>query len=497
MIFAAAAVAAFAGSGTATLSDADDLFEPRRVALVVGLDAYEPGSNVSNLRYAAADALEMSQLLSKEGYEVHTLSGHADLGAFEEAWAGATGALQHQDVFLLYFAGHAELKLGPVRNTYPLHLLLSDGASIQQDELEQWVRDLPTQHRVVILDTCYSERTQSWVQNFRGSSRPAATPPNVRRFDAWMFAAAPHQAAQEDPELGHGVFTHFLMEALSGRADLDGDGTVGLLEAFHWTGQQTADYTGEAQVPSIRTERVGWSDLPLAGVYDAPQYGVVPWVMEQWKEIWIDGVRLRGPSSIAPGRRTIEIRSKEKTVVKQKIRVVEGKVVHTDRIEARQAPVWIVGVGARGLPGALHQPAWSSRLLGRWGPAFQHIRLLFGADLTFAYGAVATEGTSAVPVLGADLASAVLGRLGDVEIGPAVALGGAARRVAAIEGRGEGWQGAPRVQPSAQALWRRGGLVVGGDVGAVWMPVDCGIGCGAPLQATFGGWVGWGVSPTR
>jgi hypothetical protein len=50
------------------------------------------------------------------------------------------------------------------------------------------------------------------------------------------FSSAEHQKSYEDPSTGNTVYGYFLLEALTGYGDADGDGEVTVEEAFHYAG---------------------------------------------------------------------------------------------------------------------------------------------------------------------------------------------------------------------------------------------------------------------
>ena len=141
----------------------------------------------------------------------------------------------------------------------------------------------------------------------------------------------PAQSAQEDAALGHGVFTHFLLEGLRGAADLDGDGQVGVLELHSYAGARTAHYTGYVQVPRIAEDHVGWQDLTLVGQPSDPTEAILPWLEAQlpsW-QVWIDGAP-RGPGSLPPGRHAVELRGDHGETRSREVDLRPGEALQID-----------------------------------------------------------------------------------------------------------------------------------------------------------------------
>lgn len=452
-----------------------DVAGPRRVALVVGLNRYAPEEGLHDLRFAAADAEAVGGRLSDAGYEVHTVLHTATRQGFLDAFDDATAALQRDDLFLLYFAGHAQLEAGGGEDD--LALLFSDdsgadGDGLAVEALAERVEGVAAKHRVVLLDTCYSERTRQQLALRRGST-PVAVP-RVGAFDAWIFSAAPQQSAQEDPALGHGVFTWYLLEALDGEADADGDGVVGVLEVYNWVGFKTAEHTGRAQVPWIEESRIGWDDLGLVTVGSSAPSAALPWYERvlPGSSVLIDGIS-RGPGSVEAGRHAVEVRDGGgELVLKRQVAAREGQVLEWDRWLEASASQLRVGAGAGWIGRGDRQiPAVSASVAGWWLPR----------------SAVALR-----PVLGA---RGSLGRSqvdsGRVDLSVATARGGL------------GWQPVPAVVVGPWAgvggTWLRtvggvgaaplleSGALVQVEVGPAWIGLEGGVQAWS-AAAEAGGW---------
>lgn len=76
-----------------------------------------------------------------------------------------------------------------------------------------------------------------------------------------LLGALPDQAANEQDSVQSGIFSHFLLEALRGRADGDGDGAVHLLEVYEYlqgrVDRQSEVSTGRDQNPKLIPEPSG------------------------------------------------------------------------------------------------------------------------------------------------------------------------------------------------------------------------------------------------
>jgi len=135
---------------------------------------------------------------------------------------------------------------------------------------------------VLVMDTCHNGRdagtlsgrsavNDSTAQLLAGLRGEPPAPRGLRAVsesEARLFAAQYHQPAMEDPALENGVYTHFLLDALTDAradADLDGDGLVDVAEAHDYARDHTIRHTGGIQVPRAEYRIVGHEEIYLSG----------------------------------------------------------------------------------------------------------------------------------------------------------------------------------------------------------------------------------------
>ena len=247
----------FAGA-VAVAPPSAEVYAPRRVAVLIGVQDYTDPALVG-LKFPAKDAKDLGAVLLApdvgafdrvfviDGYDSTTRDG------LFRAIAVATADLQRDDTFVLYLAGHGTLEIDPIEGS-ELYLLPSDGrldsarqTGISVAEIESLVHDLPARRRVLILDTCHNGRagsrsavatpTRQLIDGFRGEPPAPRTIRDVSESEARLYAAQFWQPAMEDSELQNGVYTHFLIDALTksrGSSDLDKDGLVDVAEAHEF-----------------------------------------------------------------------------------------------------------------------------------------------------------------------------------------------------------------------------------------------------------------------
>jgi uncharacterized caspase-like protein len=78
-------------------------------------------------------------------------------------------------------------------------------------------------------------------------------------------ASAAGELSQEFEDLGHGVFTYYLLEGLRGRADLDNDYTITINELMSYVEDQVKRRTKNAQNPT-RSQTIYDKDLPISWI---------------------------------------------------------------------------------------------------------------------------------------------------------------------------------------------------------------------------------------
>ncbi|WP_309028664.1 caspase family protein [Pelagicoccus enzymogenes] len=235
--------------------------------LIVGANQYQ--NPKYNLNYAAADAEAFSKALQAKAANIFTridthllLDSDATrsniLATFKEIADSATA----RDVFIFYYAGHGvvdetqdkQFYLAPVNVTQlygdPVHLV-QNGISAQQ--LRQLSANIAAQKQLFLIDACQSAEALVTIAQ-RGAAEEKAIAQLARSTGThWLTASGSQQFATEAAELGHGLFTHALLQALEGAADAgDKRITINELKAYLETQvpQLSQQYRGSAQYPS-------------------------------------------------------------------------------------------------------------------------------------------------------------------------------------------------------------------------------------------------------
>lgn len=149
---------------------------------------------------------------------------------------------------------------------------------------------------VLIMDCCYSGRVKlpalgraaKEAKAFYESLVPTEQEEGKTR--ELLAASDVRQEAYESPELGHGVFSHFLIEAMKGEADFDGDGWVDLSEMETYTTGRVSDYVDAHFPPHEQTPmRKGQvkGKVPLV-VVPRRKVGTIQIYSEPWADVYLD-----------------------------------------------------------------------------------------------------------------------------------------------------------------------------------------------------------------
>jgi uncharacterized caspase-like protein len=140
------------------------------------------------------------------------------------------------------------------------------------DELQTIFGRIEAERVVAFLDTCYSGAAGGrtfLAKRTRSSQVDDLFLERLTRSKGRVIitASRPAEVSMELPELGHGVFTYYLLAGLTGAADLNGDGIVMVQELYEYVEQQVTQKSrsvGGNQHPVMKGELEGV--LPLVKV---------------------------------------------------------------------------------------------------------------------------------------------------------------------------------------------------------------------------------------
>src|SRR5690606_16598077 len=100
---------------------------------------------------------------------------------------------------------------------------------VTQDDLRDWMPEIPALKTLVLLDTCNSGSFVQAQMVTRGLAEKTAIDKLTRATGRTTIAASSETQVAVEGYKGHGVFTWVLLEGLR-RADLNGDGLLSTAE---------------------------------------------------------------------------------------------------------------------------------------------------------------------------------------------------------------------------------------------------------------------------
>jgi uncharacterized caspase-like protein len=152
--------------------------------------------------------------------------------------------------------------------------------AIRMNDVGTILRRLRSERIVFLADTCYSGAAAVGINGaksvgvagvaMRGGVGLKAIPERPRgKGVAVMTASTGIQVAQEKQDVGHGIFTHYVLKGLQGAADANHDGRVTVDELYEYVRNQVSAATNGKQTPQISRDPTA-GDIVLSNVTTGP-----------------------------------------------------------------------------------------------------------------------------------------------------------------------------------------------------------------------------------
>lgn len=217
----------------------------RLYAVLAGVADYQYDTlfnDLTDLRFSDDDALAMYHLLKENPGEVvlltDTLATKSNILATARRVFEKAGK---NDRILFFFSGHG----------VPGAFLPADFSGdnfLLHSEIKEAFRLSQAQVRVCIADACYAG-------SIRRKSTPSAAAPPASADKGpdvvIIMSSRAEETSQEYVRLQRGVFTHFLLEALHGKADVDQDRQITITELFNYLSTEVSTFTRQQQHPIV------------------------------------------------------------------------------------------------------------------------------------------------------------------------------------------------------------------------------------------------------
>ena len=258
-------------------------------AVIIGVGRYQNAA-IPALRYAVADAEAVHRTLMDAGFKKDNVLLLTDRTERKPTFRDIKWALgtflarsaQKDDTVLIFFAGHGAPEVdtrGLERDGLAKYLIPSDAdpddlfsTALPMDDLQTIFGRIEAERVVAFLDACYSGAAGGRTFSSKRTRAGAVDDLFLERLTrskgrAIITASRTSEVSIELPELGHGIFSYYLVSGLKGAADLNRDGIVSLQELYEYVEQQVTTKSravGGNQHPVMKGEMEG--ALPLSKV---------------------------------------------------------------------------------------------------------------------------------------------------------------------------------------------------------------------------------------
>ncbi len=219
-------------------------------ALIVGVARYP---DFESLKYTDDDAYQFYAFLkSPEGGAVP--DDHIRILIDESATASNIGKsideivarADPNDAIIMYFAGHG---LGGFFIPYDCNGYVQ---KLMYETIKQKLNRSRAKHKLCIVDACYSG-------SLLANKAPMMESLNLfyhqlsdtQGGTAFLMSSSEEEVSLESGGLRQGIFSHYLIEGLKGRADLNHNKIITIGELHDFVQEGVRDYTKEAQNPVL------------------------------------------------------------------------------------------------------------------------------------------------------------------------------------------------------------------------------------------------------
>ena len=345
----------------ATPDEVQKAFSGRRFALLIGIpqghdEHWQP------LRFAIKDVDDLGAVLQDPlrgrfaRVESLTSPEQTTRAALEAALARfAALATNADDVLVLYVSAHGTLARD-TRGELERFLVTSDAdfhhvaqTALPVERLSAALSTSKSRRRVVVLATCHSGSGKSLLPDEvvaelasrkGGGLRPLE---EVSRANIVLSASDFLETAREDETLQNDVYTHFLVEALSGGGDRNGDGAVTATEAHDFARRRTYVFSQGRQRPAAELVEVGADPVVLTGdikrTGQPELYSYVPRL--DGFSLRVDGeerTELPGGTAVGAGAHRVELTKGGEVLLSEEVRLGEGERLDVDSLQAKHDP---------------------------------------------------------------------------------------------------------------------------------------------------------------
>jgi len=245
-------------------------FNPANLyVFAIGINNYKKPSY--SLNYAVSDATSFvkeitgnSKTIFAKTEVISLINENATKDSILAAFNKIKANAQQNDVFVFYYAGHGAMSAAEqnekanfylipweVTNLYNNQMLKEKAVSAQ--DLRKFSEEIKAEKQLFLLDACQSGGAVEFLAS-RGAEEEKAIAQLAHSTGTYFITASgSQQLAGEFGQLGHGVFTYAVLEALKGNASKN-DKKVTVKELTYYVEEQvpvlSEKYKGNIQYPT-------------------------------------------------------------------------------------------------------------------------------------------------------------------------------------------------------------------------------------------------------
>src|SRR5262245_24696320 len=266
-----------------------------KYALIIGIKGYPGFPEDERLKFADADALLFKNFLqTPEGGSFQEqnirilLNENAKRDDIRQRGLNWLGEGVHKDdLVYVFFAGQGVVN----PDDYSVYFMPYDGRKsdpegmgiLSSDFLRRLKSKIDPRHLIVFIDACHAAAAATADGTARDAADTSASlSANWRNAfkdseetHMAFFSTSANQRSWEDNELGHGVFTWFLIKGLKGEADKDNNGDLTAGELHLYLLEKVPEYTAR----KFRREQT-----PMLSQRFSPSFQLAKINAEDWFE---------------------------------------------------------------------------------------------------------------------------------------------------------------------------------------------------------------------
>ena len=240
-----------------------------RYALLIGVTDY---AEVQPLTYCGEDMRALSDRLVMSGFPADQVFLMTDKAA-EQKYRPTRNNIDRQlklvlgladtnDLIVVGFSGHGA-SLNGSSYLCPNDTRLEDpqATMVPIDKVYDQLENCKASFKLMLVDACRNNLELPGRKALGSPHDPAQFAAKLDRPPSGIMllsSCAAGQYSMEDKSFGHGVFMHFLLEGLAGKADPENSGQISLLDLYRYANRQTKVYVArtynDEQTPSLKAD---------------------------------------------------------------------------------------------------------------------------------------------------------------------------------------------------------------------------------------------------